>query len=333
MRRPLIIALTLIVSGCGSSVAMSQQAGSTPESPPTAAPPGAIDVPTASVGAGGRYPDGLPRTLGGQPVLRGPDAVARARTMGTDAPFLVGVWLDVYTGPRSCPIDMATSPPGSWLHGCGTGVVPSDEAGSGASVLGAGGLTFRFASGLSSGPAVLRVHVHDQRAAECGSDAAACDRMIVADTAVWAGDALTAPGPRTVAEVRSAIHQTDPSISLKLLGDGDMRTEAGLADAETLSPDPVGEADRQLAGVYIFPSVAALRRALSDVTAGVKGSLMPAAWHWSSNGTSEGGKSYSLTARWLVIENVALSVETLAVPSPADGAYLQRLADALQASP
>jgi hypothetical protein len=59
---------------------------------------------------------------------------------------------------------------------------------------------------------------------------------------------------------------------------------------------------------------------------------MAAAWHWGSSGTNPGGGSYALTARWLIVENVALSVQTLPIPSAADRAYLARLAAALQAS-
>lgn len=60
---------------------------------------------------------------------------------------------------------------------------------------------------------------------------------------------------------------------------------------------------------------------------------MPAAWHWDTSGTDVAGRSYSLTARWLVVENVAFSVVTLPTPSAADRAHLDKLTTALGASP
>ena len=276
----------------------------------------------------GRFDDGLPRSVGGQPVLRAADVLAHARATSTDAPFLVGVWLDVFTGPRFCAFH-PSRPPGSWLGGCPAGIGTSDEAGSGISVLQGGGVaTFRFATGLANGPAVLEVHVHDRRAADCGSDAVVCDRMIVMDRAVWAGDAFTDPRPLTVEATRSAIRRVDPTVSLRLLGD--MRTEPGLPAARSLSPGALAPADRQLAGVYVLPSVAAMHRALPAVEPGAAGSLLPAAWHWATSGTDAAGRSYSLTARWLVVGNAALSVFTLPTPSAADRAYLDQLATALQ---
>jgi hypothetical protein len=193
-------------------------------------------------------------------------------------------------------------------------------------------MTFRFATGLRSGPAVFQVHVHDPRAAECGSDASACDRMIVVDKAVWNGDAFTDPLPLTVEAVQSAIHRADPTVALTLLGNGDLRTEPGLPDAQALTPRSNGPADMQLAGVYLLPSVAAMHLALPAVRPGAAGSALPEAIHWRTNGTDAGGQSFSLVVRWLVVENVALSVFTQPTLSAGDRAYLDKLEVLLDAS-
>jgi hypothetical protein len=76
-----------------------------------------------------------------------------------------------------------------------------------------------------------------------------------------------------------------------------------LPGALFLSPRALAPADLQLASVYVLPSIAALGRAVPTVTPGASGSLMPAAWHRGSSGTSIGRGSYALTARWLVVEN------------------------------
>jgi hypothetical protein len=291
----------------------------------------------------GRYPDGIPSSFDGQPVLRGAAVLAKAKRMTTADTFLVGTWLDVYTGPRSCPIEPRSLPPDSWLHACQPAIQASDEAGAEPSVLLTSSTatptaTFWFATGLHSGAAIVRVHVHDPRAAQCGPDEATCAGMMVVESAVWTGDSTTEPRPLSVASAQAAVEGAVPGLSLHLLGEGDMRSGPGLADAHTLQQPlpaqptptwPPPSQDGTITSVNILPSVGAVGRALPKVTSGLDGALLPSAV-FSGQGWSGPGGSAWYDERWLVVENVAVSVLTLPTPSTADRALIARLVDALE---
>lgn len=324
-----IVLLSVWLAGCSSAPTPRASRPSAGQPSESSAPPGGADsiapgvlpvvVPSHSAD---RFPDGLPRSIGGEPVLRGPDALAHAQAASSDAPFLVGVWLDVYTGARSCLIDR-----------CPSGIEVSDEAGSGVSVLQDGNTDYGFAAGLATGPAVLQVHVDDPRVSPCPSASVACDRLIVVDKAVWTGDSFTDPQPLTIAAVIAAIHGLDPTVSLTRIGDGDMRTEPGLTDAQGLTPNSPLPASDQLAGVYVMPSVAAMHRALPGMVPGTSGAEQPSAVRYTESGTAEGGHMYAVAARWLVVENVAFSVFTSEVRPAADRAFLDRIVAALGVAP
>jgi hypothetical protein len=329
-----IVLLGVWLAGCspspspstnGPSASGPRASGSSQSSAPAsvAASVGPGVVPAVSPGVSAdRFPDGLPRSIGGEPVLRGPEVLAHAQAAGSDAPFLVGVWLDVYTGPRSCLVDR-----------CPSGVDVSDDAGSGSSLLQDSTTAFQFATGLASGPAVLQVHVDDPRVAPCASASVACDRIIVVDKAVWTGDSFTDPQPLTVAAVEAAIHRLDSTVSLTRIGEGDLRTEPGLTDADAFAPPSPLPAPRQLAGVYVMPSIAAMRRALPSMMPGPPGTTQPSALRYTTSGEAEGGYTFAVAARWLVVQNVALSVFTSETMSSADRAFLDRLVAALGGTP
>lgn len=323
-----VAAVAAIVVGCTAASSSGPGAGGASNSATESPVAATITV---------RYGDGIPKQIDGRAVLRGQDVLdAAARTM-TSAPFLVGVWLDVYNGPHSCPVDTTSFPPGSWLHGCPSGTSASDEAGEGSSVLAEHRTaTFQFATGLVSGPAVLVVHVHDPRATVCGADEPACDRMIVVDHAIWAGDAATAPGPISVASVQRALAILEPGVPFRL----GPTNEAAPTDSVSIGLAPVngqmpGEpGPHRISGAYVLPSIDAIRRALPGVGDGVAGSTTSAAFHWGTSVMNAQGKvTYSTTARWLLVDNVALSVVlSSATPTAADRAYMQTLVDALQAA-
>lgn len=328
----LLIAVAVVSAACSSPVPTS---GSGPSQASAVASPAGAGAQAATIL--GRYSDGIPKEINGQPVLRGRDVLDTAQRAATSAPFLVGLWLDAYFGPRSCPIDTTSFPPGSWLHGCPTGISPSDDAGGQGSVLAEfSTATFRFATGLTSGPAVLVVHVHDARATKCGSDEPACDRMIVVDRAIWTGDAATAPRPITVAAVQRALAKLEPAVPFVVAVNGEPMYDAAPRDATSVvlglvhGQIPAEPGPHLISGAYVLPSIDAIRRALPGVGDGVAGSIMPAAFHWA---TSTGpGLRHVTTARWLVVDNVALSVVLASeTPTAADSAYMQTLVDALRA--
>jgi hypothetical protein len=324
-----IALLCFWLAGCSPTLSLSSS-GPGAGQPSASTAPATVDAsvgPEAEPSVGSavstnRFADGLPRSIGGEPVLRGAEVLAKVQAADSDAPFLVGVWLDVYTGPRSCFADR-----------CPSGIAVSDEAGSGTSVLQDGNMAYQFATGLATGPAVLQVHVDDPRVSPCPSATVACDRLIVVDKAIWTGDSFTDPQPLTVAAVVAAIHRLDPAVSLTLIGDGDMRTEPGLTDAQGLAPNSTLPAPDQLAGVYVMPSVAAMRRALPGVVPGSSGTAQPSALRYTTNGEAEGGYKFAVAGRWLVVENVAFSVLTSEAMSSADKAFLDRLVAALEVAP
>jgi hypothetical protein len=81
-----------------------------------------------------------------------------------------------------------------------------------------------------------------------------------------------------------------------------------------------------------MPSVDAMQRALPSVQPGASGALLPTAYRMGTGGSGP-GSSYSLVYRWLVVDNVALSVITLPDASAAERAWLASLQAALEAHP
>jgi hypothetical protein len=301
----------------------------TPASSSSAA---AIESPSASPDPL-RYEDGIPRTFDGQPVLRWSDALALRLTAKDDTPFLVAAWLDVITGPMFCPnMPVDPSAPDSWASDVCTGETVSAEAGGPYSI--GQEASFRFIQSYpSTGPAILRVHVHDPRAVQCGTQRAICDAMLVVESVVWSGDSYTAPEPLTVADVIAAASSVQPSTSLVIAGPMSPYYDERLPGALRLTPSNPAQtppSDMQIAGAYLMPSVEAMQRALPSVQPGAAGALLPTAYRIGTAGSGP-GYSYSLVYRWLVVDNVALSVEMLPDASAADRAWLGNLEAALKA--
>jgi hypothetical protein len=196
---PFVLALVIgLVAGCGGATAGSPTSSTAPSSQSAMTPvPTVLDSsPSASSPSGtsvtitDRYADGIPRTIGGAPVLRAGAALAQAQAATDSTPFLIGGWVTYLPGERFCTLHAADDT--SWLHDCVTAQL-SDRAGAEDPAL-AAVVTFRFVlAGLTSGPVVASVEVHDPRAGECGGAAAACERLMVVERIVWSGDAATDP--------------------------------------------------------------------------------------------------------------------------------------------
>ena len=283
-----------------------------------------------------RYPDGILRTFDGQPVLRWSDALVKARATTDATPFLVAVWLDVYKGAHGCPAGQVDpSAPDSWLDTFCPSLWLSVDAG-GTPVVIDGAATFHFASfgNLNTGPAILRVHTHDSHSSQCGSHQDVCMTMMVVEQPVWSGDAGTDPQPFTVAEVIQAAGAARPGTALEIQTIADLGYDVRLPGALALSrvsPAEGRPADMQIAGAYLMPTGAAMKRALPDVQSGSSGALLQSAWKSTESGS---GPTYSFTVedRWLVIDNVAFSVHTASPPTAADRAWLASIEAALKAT-
>jgi hypothetical protein len=296
---------------------------------PQTASPSAASTQTASPIP--RYGDGIPKVWEGQPVLRWNDALAKRLTATDATPFLVGVWLDVYNGPHSCPAGhVDPSAPDSWaMNFCPDRWISPDQGGAPAELDGIA--TFHFTAWvLATGPAILRVHVHDSNAGQCGYQQAICGSMIVVENAVWTGDSFTDPRPFTVDDVIAAAAAVDPKTTLTLMDSSSPTSDVRLLGATALSPGNVMPADMQVHGGYLMSSTQAMQRALPDVQPGAAGALLPSAYRLREEGSGP-GYSFVVVYHWLVVDNVAFSVATLPEPSAADRAWLASLEAALRA--
>jgi hypothetical protein len=297
---------------------------------PQAGSPSAASTQTASPIS--RYTDGIPSVWQGEPVLRWNDALARGGSAKDDTPFYVGVWLNIDNGPRSCPAEFGNpSAPNSWIRlgGCTDNPISADEGGPAPDLNGVA--TFQFAVGdFETGPAILRVHVHDPRASDCGPQQDVCDRMIVVEQAVWAGGSQTDARPFSAGDVIAAGAAVEPKTSLSLLPADGPNYDPPLAGAIALSAGGIQPADMQIVAAYIMTSADAIHRALPDVQPGAAGALLPSAYRLAESGSGP-GYSYSVTEHWLVVDNVAFAVLLEPEATPADEAWLVSLEAALKA--
>ncbi len=316
-----LVGLAAVLAGCASGATPSSSNAPTPESggAPT---PAVVTTPAPSHMPADRYDDGLPREWQGQPVLRWDDALTHRQSVADKAPFLVAGWLNFWKGAHSCPAG------GCRLHAV------SSEAGSGPpdeTTL----ITFKFsATPPTTGPAIMRVHLHDTRMASCGSTKGVCDQMLVVDDIVWSGDALTAPHPLGVAAVMAATIAADPAS--RLLDPSEPWSwgcGADLVDGLSMcAPPSTGSeaAVRKVAGAAVMPSSEALTRALPDVQQGVDGAIHQVVQVTGS--ISGPGYAASWDNRWLVVDNVAILLHTtVGSPSPQDVELMTALVAALKA--
>ena len=341
--------ILVLAAGAGLLVAGPRFAGMPEAGSPTpshraATPEASSPTPTNSALSPGatasipRYSDGIPSVWQGQPVLRWADALARRYTAKDDTSFLVGVWLNFYL--HTCPVGASTPPaPSSWVAGgcsiSGYHPIGADAGVRGDDLTGVATLRFIDEGTLRPGPAILRVHVHDPRASLCGPQEATCDTMIVAERAIWTGDSATEPRPFSVSNVVSVAASAEFKTPLLVSETDDTMPDAitlragNPSTASSASPcsSPIG-----IGWAYVMPSVEAMHRALPYVQPGAAGALLPSAQGMTVF-TKGPGYSCSLTARWLVVDNVAFSVAMPPQPSSSDLTWLASLEAALRANP
>lgn len=304
--------------------------GSSAEPTPTEAPTATL-LPRPTVDMTGRYPDGIPSTFDGQPVIRWDAALAKRDTATDATTFLTAVWLNIPVGFFMCPASHAdpSAPSTTWLIdlGCRFDYVSAEAGGTPTTQFGV--TTFLFYKGeLTTGPAIMRVHVHDPRATQCGYQKAICDRMIVVDDIVWSGDAVTDPHPLSVADVMAATTQVSETSGLRAPGPSVFGCGASATEGLIMCPamTPGASYTSPVAGAVVLPSVDALARALPAYTPGVDGALGPSAVLWT-----EGGSLGSWVYRWLIVDNVGIIVRTDDGDAAADRAFLTKLFAALKA--
>ncbi|MGZ6295571.1 MAG: hypothetical protein ACXWPV_00360 [Candidatus Limnocylindrales bacterium] len=140
------------------------------------------------------YPDGIPRSVDGQPVLRPAEARDQAAHATDDTPFLLGGWADRTV--MFCAL-MLPRPPAE------TALLPSCNPTEIGEALGAtDGLPVAFVGGASStagfptrGPLIVKVHAHDPLAEQCQeATKSACRQAIVVEAVVWNGPLFGSDG-------------------------------------------------------------------------------------------------------------------------------------------
>jgi hypothetical protein len=121
-------------------------------------------------------PGAMPTTIGGEPVLRGETIAAYVAAATDDTPFLIGGLIDFFFVvdcfvPPDFPETLLLRPCGGWPSIGGIALVTDDW------------------HPTPSQRYVLRVHVHDPRAADCPpAYREQCERAVVVDEVVWQPD-------------------------------------------------------------------------------------------------------------------------------------------------
>jgi hypothetical protein len=201
------------VGPAASATASVTASGVAQASPAVSASPtaGPVDI-------GGSYPDGIPRTIDGRPVLRPAVAETHAAATTDDTPFLVGGWAtQAYRFCSFHAIDMPS--PFLWCSpnflgekaDVGILEVAPDR------------------TDIPLGRVVLEVHTHDVRAADCvATDRVYCRAALVVDAVVWQGSAPSAP------VVTSRYPDGIPS---SLGGEAVLRPASAIAQASAATDD------------------------------------------------------------------------------------------------
>lgn len=167
-------------------------------------PLGSSPAPSAPIGIGSPSSgpslpsDGIPLVVAGEPVLRGQSIGTQIVAATGDTSFLIGgyvvfVQADCYV-PPNLPSSPLTAPCGDgWLlRDMPIVLKPSPSAPSGPPLMSyrlvVGPNVPGWTAGAMGAPVVLRVHVHDERAAACAASIRdKCERAIVVESVAWRG--------------------------------------------------------------------------------------------------------------------------------------------------
>jgi hypothetical protein len=235
-----VVALAVVAAMLG----FVQQRVASP-SPSVVAPSSA----PAALPAPDRFPDGIPNTFNGQPVYRGADAAAIAAKRTDATPFYIAGWLSLYIGPK-CAFPDANpwlDPCGTWTFSSNTGMADADALVSFAKVQ--GGL-----ASLSTGPVIAQVHVHDPRAAECGTFQADCEKLLVVSQVVWSGDAATEPAPLSADSAKADLGSDGASLVPLTADNRPKGCFTGLPRPQILVPLAAPTKLPAVAAMYVFQS-------------------------------------------------------------------------------
>ncbi|MCI0581608.1 MAG: hypothetical protein L0227_01730 [Chloroflexi bacterium] len=308
-----ILVVVLVIAGVSRLPSLAGPAteptGSTiPSSSVPASAPSDSATPAATGVITGRYGDGIPMDIDGEPVLR---ITSLDLAPTDDTPFLVGAWTIDWKDVRMSCLPVPGTPP-PFLPRCNVRWLSDAPANRGDAVLGLYSWT-----PLSAGPVVVKVHRHDDRAGLC--DAAtreACEALAVVEDTQWTGDVVTAAEPispvEAIQRLEGALPGSIREISMLWGPAGPPRPGLGLGEAigQCLPPYPqlswtVWGAS-SIRSILVFPSVAARERVDQDLT--------PTGF----NGPTETGEDCSIRViydftpyetEWIAVENVMVAID------------------------
>jgi hypothetical protein len=220
-------------------VALAVLVSRPPAAIPGAARPSGLEAPVSS-SASELVPasDGIPALVAGEPVLSGPAIGTRIAAATSDAAFLIGGYVVFVQFDCSVPSNLPSSP---LTAPCGDGWRLGDRPGlfvrSPSTTSGPPPTSYRLVLGSSvpgwidpiGAPIVLRVHVHDPRAAACASSIRdTCEQAIVVESVVWpifSQAQARAAVLDTVTRFEQAIYVAhDPMVAWALLAPYSQRT-------------------------------------------------------------------------------------------------------------
>jgi hypothetical protein len=277
----------------GSAIPSSSVTASEPAATATPAPTGVIE---------GRYGDGIPMDIDGEPVLRIPSLDLAPADV---APFLLGAWTIDWTGiVSSCGLQSGTPPPFGPRR-CNTRWLSDGPAHS--------PLLFLDSwPSMPAGPVVVKVHRHDDRAELCGAaDREACEAMAVIEDVAWTSDQVTAAAPiGAVSAVGRALSgERLQDVTLEAGLPPDPGVPAGAASEPDISW-PVVPCEPQapalswtvlggaVSHILVFPTTAA-REAVDQ-------SFLPTGWIGADGCQTLADSMHS--SEWIAVENVMVSL-------------------------
>jgi hypothetical protein len=272
--------------------------------------------PSSTVTDGLFYPDGIPRTWQGQPVLRGQAALDAANASTDSTPFYVAFWAG-HQWDKSCPLLAENDP----LFGCGDMSNVGDQPGVVSPLL---EMQLRVTvESVAPAPVIARVHTHD----DACPNPTACQDIMVGDV-VWSGGDTTAPHPVTVSQAAAAFGTTTLSFApplpicpaWDLPGIPVLPFRSKALSAAPTSPNPDGI-------IAVFPSARALTAVAPDVAAKGESNVAPG----GSIDCTMLGTDTRRGLHWLARANVLVGVKYDAALGPdKDPAVVEARADILK---
>jgi hypothetical protein len=271
---------------------------------------------------GSRYPDGIPSEIDGAPVLRPADALARAQTATDDTPFLVGGWRGGYVVAACIPrVHPPAEPTLDPLFDQCSGYVIRDGPGADRSAI-----RIPPVANLpdAPGPIVVRVHVHDLHADECGGGPTSlCEQAFVLDAVVWAGDAETETSPLAIDDVVRRLARATPDLTVTPFLPGDrLGCNPGWPPQSWMARE-MGFGMRRLRRILVFPS--------SAEAAATIGRLSSSGYVGQPNASGQSctvAVDGLVTSTWLLQDNVIVEVLL-----PPDTAFVDKVRHDLATEP